>query len=880
MILNSRVDADLKYLFILFLLIGYLFAGTDAKTVSVSNSANSGSVKGVVLNDKGENVQGANVFVLENKSGRSTDLSGFFSIENLKPGVYTIRISHVSYETLQQKITILENKTTEVIFHLKSSLFQIGGIEVLGTTELLPNEASSKTVITSGEIEHYQASSVKDILDLVPGVQRSQNPGLGSEGMMAIRSNIQDNLSTFGTRILLDGIPLTGNADLQYEKPGSTLLSYKNVMGGIDLRSIPADNIETIEVLTGLPSVKYGDFTEGIINIRTKTGVQPHRLKVKDNPDTREANLGGSWLIPNDAISYNLNVAQSERDIRIEGDEYTRFTMQSTYMGKYRSLSLNHKLEAQLIYDEEEPKGDAHKVLNYDRGFTLGYSTWGVYRFKEEETGSLDFNLYVRMQRKNSMKSKLVESDLRVLPDGDTVSAYVGKVETKGVEWTTGGKLTWNKLFFTGSLIHNILAGTDIEYNANTGEGIQFDTLFSYYGPDAGKRPYSFSTIPGQTLLSFYAEDQITGNLFYDYKISVGARYEVYRPFSLNLKGLWGDGDLIKAYQGSFFNPRFSLIIFFSNDRQIRISAGRSSKSPAMGLIYPPEEVFRWRNPESSEIHYLRYDRSSPGLKGIRESQFEISYDQKFFDNLGTSFTFYYKERSNETRNNKIPVFYISSLNKVYYIDYFNTQINSGWNITKGAEFIIRTNKIKALNMNFQISGSYNHLKGSDGNYSIDMTPDVSKGQYPNFMIQDSLIGFIYPNSGNWNDKIQLNYYLKYTLPPLGLWISLRAEQVVSERVQNYNLEPEDFELLTESGKQRYIFDRKIKTKGPKWLFNLSISKSLFRGAEISFYVNNFLDDPAIRRFESLPGMFAEEVRNPALFYGIEFSSIIDEMWK
>ena len=477
------------------------------------------------------------------------------------------------------------------------------------------------------------------------------------------------------------------------------------------------------------------------------------------------------------------------------------------------------------------------------------------------------------------MKSRLVQSDLRIMPNGDTVAAYFGKVETKGIEWTTGGRFEWNKGFFTGNFAHKFLTGIDFQYNANTGEGVKFDTLFSYYGPDAGRRPYGYSDIPGQLLASLYTEDKITGHLLFDFNLTLGARYETYRPYKFNLSGLWGNGDIINSHQGTFFNPRVNLMVYLSNVGQLRLSAGRSSKSPAMSLIYPPESVFRWRNPIENKIIYLRYDLTSPELKGYQENQFEVSYDKQLFKAMGITISAYYKQRTDETRNVNIPVFFDNSDNKVYYIDSYSLPENTGWTISKGLEFTIRTNKIKPLNMNFKITGSYSYFNSSTNGYSLDMTPDSTKGQFANYSANDSLIAFKYPTSGKWNDRFQLNYYIKYTLPPLGLWVTLRAEQLVMERNQSYNLEPQDFNLLTESGKVNYLFNRAMKVKNVKWLFNINISKSLFKGAEVSFYVNNVLDDPAIRQFVSSPGIIAEEVRNPSLFYGIEFSAIVDDLF-
>jgi hypothetical protein len=59
------------------------------------------------------------------------------------------------------------------------------------------------------------------------------------------------------------------------------------------------------------------------------------------------------------AFSYNLNVAQSERDIRITGDEYLRLTGQVVYsMNMFdNALASNYKVNYQRILDEEDRRG-------------------------------------------------------------------------------------------------------------------------------------------------------------------------------------------------------------------------------------------------------------------------------------------------------------------------------------------------------------------------------------------------------------------------------------------------------------------------------------------------------------------------------------------
>jgi hypothetical protein len=108
----------------------------------------------------------------------------------------------------------------------------------------------------------------------------------------------------------------------------------------------------------------------------------------------------------------------------------------------------------------------------------------------------------------------------------------------------------------------------------------------------------------------------------------------------------------------------------------------------------------------------------------------------------------------------------------------------------------------------------------------------------------------------------------------------LRAEQLLFERSRSFDQTPIDLNTASQSDIANYLFNREIKSKPNKWLFSFNMSKSLFKGAEVSFYVNNFFDDPAIRRYYISTTEEADEIRNPDLFYGIEFSMLIDTLIK
>ncbi len=110
-------------------------------------------------------------------------------------------------------------------------------------------------VITREEIEAVQAGGIDAVLSLIPDIYVRQNEQFGL-GASTIRMQGADPNKVL---ILLDGQRFLGGVD-----------------GVVDLRDIPATNIEQIEIIRGPASSLYGsDAMAGVINIRTRSGGDP-----------------------------------------------------------------------------------------------------------------------------------------------------------------------------------------------------------------------------------------------------------------------------------------------------------------------------------------------------------------------------------------------------------------------------------------------------------------------------------------------------------------------------------------------------------------------------------------------------------------------------
>ena len=55
---------------------------------------------------------------------------------------------------------------------------------------------------------------------------------------------------------------------------------------GADLRNLGVSNVESVEVVTGIPSVEYGDLSNGVVKIRTRKGKTPFIVEMTAEPKT------------------------------------------------------------------------------------------------------------------------------------------------------------------------------------------------------------------------------------------------------------------------------------------------------------------------------------------------------------------------------------------------------------------------------------------------------------------------------------------------------------------------------------------------------------------------------------------------------------------
>ncbi len=866
-------------------------------------------LKGYVMDENGKPLAGTNIILRETLQGTAANADGYFFIKTV-PDTYTVKISFMGYKSIEEEIVLAPGQVLEKSYSMELEYFEIGGIIVQAERELLPGDAETKTRISSGEIEHIQASNLSDVMQLSPGV-RFENPGMAEKKQAGIRPAEENDESRdnayFGAQIRVDNIPLSNNANLQMDTRTTTSsggeLTTEN--SGLDMRQIPADNIENVEIVRGIPSSRYGDLTSGIINVTTRSGITGHRLKVKYNFYNQEANMGGGFKL-NDIhhLDYNANYAYSIRDRRIPEENFSRIAGQLALTSKLMQnlYTMKNRLYYTRAFDERELREDDLNLKEkYNRDYTLRFAHQSHYLLSS--TQKLELDISANYTKQNSYTKRLISTDNTYVTDqmteavdtGIYVQHYISELYVKGEAYNFYYNLNYANNFALLNTQHHFLAGATFRNEFNLGDGRMFDPLKPPSVSGAKRtRPRPYNEVPGLATSSLYLEDELRGKLGIPFRLKLGARLEAY-----------GKDRILSRDYGVFFNPRINAVLQPSESTRIRFGYGETSKAPSLAMLHPNPvylDVDDVNNVVDSLViisTYI-YSKENPELEASRQVKWEASVDQRI-GNTGLSLTAYTNTTyGGFSASKKVPVF-------VYKYDYtvsetdppvkdsisttYSVYENSLTMESKGLEFSVKTRPLTPLNLRLRVQGSYSYTHSHNEN----------RYDYRGYILDTELgekVNPFFHRVTMEREKFYMNYHLDFAVRELGAWVTFSAQQVLFDKdrytglddslaVGYLNVYGEEV-LFTEAERQaltRSTYKRNYddywyleENRRNIWLFNLRVSKSLGKASEFSFYVNNFLNSrPLYRRKRSPSESYTRE--NPELYFGIEVSSKLDRLF-
>lgn len=226
--------------------------------------------------------------------GTTSDADGKFSIRGLGAGDYLLVISYIGYETQEKRIRIDGDVNRD--FRLLPSSTTLNEVVVTASES---KGITSASKIDRTAMEHLQPSSFTDLLALLPGGSTS-TPNMGRANTIRLRevgiSGSDYNTGALGTQFVIDGIPVSTTSNMQRVASDITTAfdGYNAVNTGVDMRNIPTDNIESVEIVRGIPSVQYNNLTNGVVIIKRKQKATPLEVRFKADQSSKlfSANKG------------------------------------------------------------------------------------------------------------------------------------------------------------------------------------------------------------------------------------------------------------------------------------------------------------------------------------------------------------------------------------------------------------------------------------------------------------------------------------------------------------------------------------------------------------------------------------------------------------
>ena len=308
---------------------------------------NSSTVRGWVVDADDSPVMYASVCLLADgkvEAGALTDTAGVFSIKGSFGGEYGLRVSSIGYEDAMKTVHISKGLLTDagkIVLSQKAT--QLEGIVVSGraATKSITME---KTSINPAATMSAATGSVLDVLRGSPSVSVDNN------GQVSIRGN-------GNVLFLVDGVP--------------TMLD--------GLGSIPAANVQSIDILTS-PDAKYdAEGTGGIISIVSK----------KQAPEVftamASANYGiDNFMNGNLAMSYNVG----------------RWGIRMNYNGKLEKDHIESELQRHIL----QSGSDLEQIIDASKKTTVHNIGMNI-NFKATKQDILTFDTKVGFPRMNNLQT-------------------------------------------------------------------------------------------------------------------------------------------------------------------------------------------------------------------------------------------------------------------------------------------------------------------------------------------------------------------------------------------------------------------------------------------------------------------------------------------
>lgn len=690
--MNKKLLHLFGLLLILFCPISQIYAGTTGK------------ISGTVVDESGETIVGAQVFIEGTTIGTLTDFDGKYSILNLKPGTYTLVVSYLGFATSKtEEVKVIVDKTTIIDVTLQEATIAGEEVVVTAVRPIVEKDQTTTTAyIDSEQIEALPITSVNEAINQQAGVVDGHFRG-GRIGEVAY---------------LVNGVPINNafnnNASFEVEQ----------------------NMVSSLEVISGVFNAEYGQALSGVVNIVTK-GVSDEWtgsflaytggfVSNREQEFITRNTDAGSFLTVDDFSREQITYTEAANPIGTQDLQFSvggpiikdKFSIQTTlrYFGEEGHLlgrDLFKPNDLSFGVNSSDPEnwiitsngsGDLEAINYFDR-----YSINTSFVYEASSRFKIDYNLFLQQQT-----GRNYDHSFKYNPDGINKYHNLTQTHILGMRYAFGDKTFANlsysflrdegefKLYdeptdpryvdenyddtegaFSFNMGGNYLSSSHdittthtivgditsqlnnivlvkagfstrlhdldnesfgIRVDANTGfQPVRSDDPFQNFKLDVN--PYEFAA---------YAQTKIE---YEDLIINAGIRYDYFNPdfvvprdwtqaVLLEINDPNNPGQTISnrvtARTTSQFSPRLGVAFPISETGVMRFSAGLFFQTPQLNLIYNNAEFER--NPTANPASF-----GNANIKPERTLSFEVGLQQGLTEDIGLELTIFSKDIRNLT---------------------------------------------------------------------------------------------------------------------------------------------------------------------------------------------------------------------------------------
>lgn len=545
--------------------VSFAQSGKDSRTAEISGK--------IVEASNGEDLNFATILLEPSGMYANSDEQGRFSIKGVEPGTVRMKVQFFGMNDIDTSIVVKSGAKLFFKFKMQETSFLMKDVVVTAKVNQAGKSTSSQ--ISRQAMDHMQTSSLRDIMSLLPGVKLN-NPNLNYAQTLSIRNNTGYEAGSLGTAVIVDGAPISNNANMQFlssSVSGNTEseVSASSAMSGADIRSLSTDNIESVEVIRGIPSVEYGDLTGGAVLVRSKAGRSPLTIRFKTNPNIYQVSAAkGISLSPKfGELNFSGDYAYNRHRLTTDYKSYQRAgfkTLWTVRMGRSKNITETSSLNLTYSRDRARPTMDIQEgnAESFENGIGAQFNTNGRASVNGEWLKSVKWLLSASYTDKHSFIKDGASNALNLystamgnsvysnIPGLSIKDAITGEEITRGEQNVSGRILPYSYRYeyniygkevnvfakmnadfahSWGNFTERLLLGADFKTDGNLGKGAVYQDEtppFRNIGnASSGYRRRNLYDIPFVNQFGLYAENHAHYKLDErDFNLSVGVRYD------------------------------------------------------------------------------------------------------------------------------------------------------------------------------------------------------------------------------------------------------------------------------------------------------------------------------------------------------------------